>query len=90
MPFFFLPFWFLNPHGEQEAALFSGYTGLLFLRNVYCFSLSIPTYLIKMFVSRRITMERGFKVRWIWSLFEAGYDFGITLALFKHFKKVSY
>lgn len=47
--------------------------------------LSVPSYLVKMVVARRLTIDKAFKYRLVYSAGETAYDLAVTWALFHIF-----
>lgn len=50
--------------------------------------LSVPTWLLKIALARRITAVQAVRCRWYWSIFEWSYDFAVTLLLFRIYKSL--
>ena len=75
----------------SDKPLFSFKAALFFLLGMFAISLlSIPTYLLRMGIARRITVEQAYRLRSWWSLVETAYDCGMTWLLFSLFRQIFY
>ena len=75
----------------SDKPLFSFKTPLFFLLGMFAISLlSIPSYLVRMAIARRVTVEQAYRLRLWWSLVETAYDFGMTWLLFSLFRQIFY
>jgi Flp pilus assembly protein TadB len=64
-------------------------TPLFFFLGMLAISLlSIPMYVLRMAVARRITIEQAYRLRLWWTLGETAYDFGMTWLLFWIFQRI--